>query len=88
MAQLVQLDNRIDDPHGNSRRSTQGKRLARKANWVEGWWDNLGPTPIWVRDKYHLKQICQNIERRTGEKLIPKAFMRTTSQGKGVEWNF
>lgn len=71
-----------------SRRSVEGKRLAGKKDWVEGWWENLGPQPIYIRDKYHLKQVCNEIERKTGEKLIPKAFMKSKSQGKGVEWTF
>lgn len=76
------------DPHGSMRRSIEGKRVARSTNWVEGWWDNLGPRPIYIKDKEHLKHVCSKIEHETGRKLIPKAFMKQKSQGKGVEWSF
>ena len=76
------------DPYGTGRSSPEGRRLMRKKDWVEGWWECLGPTPIYIKDKYHLKQVCEDIEKRTGRRLIPKAFMKTKSQGKGTEWNF
>lgn len=77
-----------DDPHGNARHSEEGQRLSRKKDWVEGWWDHLGPNPIYIRDKYHLKQVCQELSRRTGRTIIPRAFAKPASQGKGLEWNF
>jgi hypothetical protein len=76
------------DPYGTSKRSVEGKRVARSKDWVRGLWENLGPEPIYIKDKYHLKEVCQQIERKTGKKLIPKAFMKPASQGKGIEWNF
>lgn len=77
-----------NDPYGTSRRSEEGRKVARSANYVEGWWENLGPKPIYIRDKHHLKQVCLDIEKRTGQKLIPKMFMKPKSQGSGVEWSF
>lgn len=76
------------DPYGTGRSSPEGKRTLRKKNWVEGWWECLGSNPIYIKDQYHLKQVCLDIEKRTGRKLIPKAFMKAKSQGKGVEWSF
>lgn len=76
------------DVYGQFRSSVEGKRTARKADTVEGWWEDLGPNPIYIRDKYHLKQVCQDIEKRTGKRLIPKMFLKPTSQGKGLEWSF
>ena len=76
------------DPYGTSKRSIEGKRVARKANWVEGVWENIGPEPIHIKDKYHLKEVCLRESKRTGRTIIPKAFMKPASQGKGIEWNF
>ena len=76
------------DPHGTGRSSPEGKRVQRSKDWVRGYWECLGPKPIFIEDKYHLKRVCEEIEKRTGRKLIPKAFMKSASQGKGVEWSF
>ena len=76
------------DPYGTGRSSPEGKRIMRKKDWVEGWWECIGPQPIYIKDKYHLKQVCMEEEKRTGRCLIPKAFMKPKSQGKGVEWSF
>ena len=78
----------IGDTYGQFKKSVEGKRAARRTDTVEGWWENLGSEPIYIRDKYHLKKVCQEIENTTGKKLIPKMFMKPTSQGKGVEWSF
>lgn len=79
---------RETDPYGTLRSTPQGKATQRKQNWVEGWWENIAPEPIYIKDKYHLKQVCLEQEKRTGRKLIPKAFAKPSSQGKGLEWNF
>lgn len=79
---------RMDDPHGNARRSDEGKRLNRKKDWVEGWWDHIGPEPIYCRDKYDVKRACEAVSKRLGKLVIPKAFAKPKSQGKGVEWAF
>lgn len=76
------------DPYGTGRSSPEGRRLMGNKDWVKGWWECLGPQPIYIRDKYHLKEVCTEIEKRTGRRLIPKAFMKHKSQGKGVEWSF
>lgn len=76
------------DPHGNWKRSPEGRRLMLKSNWVEGWWDNLSNEPIYIRDKYHLKEVCQRLSKQTGRTIIPRAFAKPSSQGKGIEWNF
>lgn len=78
----------VADPYATTKRSSEGKALARQKDWVAGWWECLDEKPIYIRDKYHLKKVCLDIQRRTGKVLIPKAFMKPKSQGKGVEWNF
>ena len=77
-----------NDIYGTCRSSQEGKKVMRSANWVEGWWENIGPQPIFIHDKYHLKQVCEEESRRTGRTIIPKAFTKSKSQGKGIEWSF
>ena len=77
-----------DDRYGTCKSSPEGRRLAGKQNWVEGWWENIAAEPIYIRDKYHLKQVCEAESKRTGRIIIPKAFMKPASQGKGYEWSF
>lgn len=79
---------KTQDPYGTMRRSVEGRRVARRADWVEGWWENLGPEPIYIKNKEHLKKVCLDIEKKTGKKFVPKAFAKPTSQGKGLEWSF
>lgn len=88
MAQLVHLDNRQVDPYASSKRSVEGKRVARKSNWVEGWWENIGPTPIYCTTKEEVKAACIRQGKLTGRVIIPKCFMKAKSQGKGFEWSF
>lgn len=76
------------DFYGQARHSTEGKRTQRKSDWVQGWWEHICPEPIYVNDKYELKKICQAESRRTGRTIIPKAFMKWRSDGKGIAWNF
>lgn len=76
------------DQYGTSRHSVEGKRVARKANWIEGWWENIAPEPIYIRDKAHLKQVCLEQSKRTGRTIIPKAFCKPASQGRGIEWSY
>lgn len=76
------------DPYGTLKSTPAGKAINRKKNWVEGVWENIAPEPVYIKDKYHLKQVCLEQEKITGRKLIPKAFMKPKSQGSGVEWSF
>jgi len=76
------------DPYGTSRRSVEGERVKKQRDWVRGTWENIGPKPVFIRDKHHLKEVIMAENKRTGKNLIPKAFMKSSSQGKGVEWNF
>lgn len=88
MAQLVHLEGRTPDPYGTSKRSIEGRRVAKKANWVEGWWENIGPEAVYCRTKEDVKAACIAQGKKTGRIIIPKAFMKPTSQGKGFEWSF
>jgi len=83
---LIRKD--IEDHYGTSRRSETGKRVARSQNWVEGWYENIAPHPIYIRDKYELKRACQEWSAKTGRVIIPKAFAKRSSQGSGIEWTF
>jgi hypothetical protein len=76
------------DTNGNFKRSEEGRRVARRPDVVEGWWDNISSEPVYIKDKYHLKQVCQEQSRRTGREIIPRMFAKTKSQGKGIEWSF
>ena len=78
----------LADTYGNMKKSVEGKRTARSQDWVRGWWEHLGPEPIFIEDKHHLKRVCLDIKKRTGKNLIPKAFAKCSSSGKGLEWNF
>lgn len=71
-----------DDIYGNYKRSEEGKRVNRKSNYVEGIWENIAREPIYIRDKKHLKEVCQK------HGVIPKIFMKPKSQGKGHEWSY
>jgi hypothetical protein len=70
------------DPYGTMRKSAEGRRVARKKDWVEGWWENIDKEPIYIKDKEQLKAECQK------RGVIPKAFAKPVSQGKGLEWTF
>lgn len=70
------------DHYGNYKSSPQGKQTARKKDTVQGVWENIGPEPIYIQDKKHLKQEC---EKRG---VIPKMFMKPKSQGKGHTWTY
>lgn len=72
----------------NLKHTSEGRSLSSKRDWVEGWWSNLGPQPIYIKDKHHLKKVCEALSRKTGLTYIPKAFMKPKSQGRGFEWNF
>ena len=76
------------DTSGNWKRSPEGRRLRGQVDWVAGWWDNIGPNPIYIHDKYHLKQVCAAESKRTGRIIIPRAFAKPKSSGKGIEWTF
>lgn len=76
------------DPYGTSKRSIVGKRVANKKDWVAGTWENISSKPVYIRDKQHLKEVCIAEGKRTGRTIIPKAFMKPKSQGKGFEWSF
>lgn len=79
---------RTIDPYGTAKRSVEGKRVSRSRDWVRGTWENIGPNPIFIKDKEHLKQVCLAESKRTGRTIIPKAFVKPASQGKGIEWAF
>lgn len=76
------------DPLGNAKRSLEGRRTARQKDWVVGWWEHIWHEPIYITDKYHLKQVCQQYSKVIGREIIPKAFAKPKSQGKGIEWSF
>ncbi len=78
----------VSDLYGTSRHSVEGKSIARKQNWVEGWWENISFKPIYIKDKEHLKQVCVEEGRKQGRTIIPKAFVKAKSQGKGIEWSY
>jgi len=70
------------DPYGTCKRSVEGKRVARKPDYVEGWWENIDREPLYIKDRAHLKQECQK------RGVIPKIFSKPASQGKGLEWTY
>lgn len=83
----IRIDREGADPMATSKRSVEGRRLSRKTDWVEGWWENIAPQPIYIKDKYHLKEVCKKYSTKDRE-IIPKAFIKPKSQGKGYEWSF
>lgn len=84
---LIKAD-RVEDRYGTSKRSSAGQRVAHSSNWVEGWYENIAPHPIYIKDKYELKKVCEEWSKRTGRVIIPKAFAKRASQGSGLVWNF
>lgn len=76
------------DPMGTLRSSVEGRRVSRSKDWVRGWWENITPEPVYITDKYHLKQVCLAYSKKIGQDVIPEAFAKPKSQGKGIEWNF
>ena len=70
------------DPYGTCRHSPEGKRVARKSDYVEGWWENIDREPIYIKDKAHLKGECQK------RGVVPVMFAKHKSQGKGIEFNY
>ena len=86
MEVLIRKD--VEDKYGTLKNSEAGRRLCRSSNWVEGWYENIAPHPIYVRDKYELKRVCQEWSNKTGRQIIPKAFAKRASQGNGLEWTF
>ena len=47
--------------------------------WVKGYWEHLGPQPVYIESKKHLFAEC---EKRG---VMPRAFMKPKSQGRGFE---
>lgn len=88
MAQAINSLQVQGDFYGQARHSVEGKRVQKQRDWVRGWWEHIGPEPIFIEDKYHLKKVCLAESKRTGRVIIPKAFIKPASQGKGIEWNF
>lgn len=84
----VLIRTEVEDKYGTTKRSEAGKRVARSSDWVAGWYENIAPCPIYIRDKYELKKVCQAWSAKTGRVIIPKAFVKRASQGSGIEWNF
>lgn len=78
----------IHDPFGTSRRSEEGRKIQRSPNYVEGWWENIAPRPIYIKSKAHLKEVCLAESKRTGRTIIPRMFAKPKSQGKGFEWSY
>lgn len=76
------------DHFGQARHTIEGRRTARKSDYVEGWWENVMSYPVFVKDKYELKRICEAEGRRQGRVIIPRIFAKTKSQGRGIEWTF
>lgn len=76
------------DEFGTLKRSEAGQRVARSKDWVAGWYENIAPHPIYIRDKYELKKVCQYWSDKTGRTIIPRAFAKRSSQGSGLEWTF
>lgn len=77
-----------DDFFGNYRKSVEGKRVNRNSDFVQGWWENISREPVYIKDKYHLKQVCEAESKRTGRLIIPRIFAKPKSQGQGLEWTF
>lgn len=84
----VVITRKIEDPFGTSKRSEAGRSVARSNDWVVGWWENIGPTPVYIKSKEHLKQVCLSYGKKTGRTIIPKAFMKASSQGNSITWSF
>lgn len=82
MIRQVENNGMVGDRYGNYKRSVEGKRVARKSDVVEGWWENITTHPIYIKDKKHLKEVCQKYG------VIPKIFAKPKSQGKGLEWTY
>ena len=49
-------------------------------DWCQGYWEHIDKQPIYIRDKEHLRQECNK------RGVIPKAFLKHTSQGKHYEF--
>lgn len=47
--------------------------------WVEGWYEHIGPEPIYIESK---KQLFEECEKHGN---MPRAFLKPKSQGKGYE---
>ena len=84
----VLIRKEVQDEYGTLKRSEAGRRVARSGDWVCGWYENIAPHPIYIRDKYELKRVCQEWSHKTGRNIIPKAFSKRASQGSGLEWTF
>lgn len=76
------------DELGQCKSSSEGRATMRQRDWIRGWWEHIGPEPVFIRDKQHLKQVCQAESRRTGRIIIPRAFAKPKSDGRGIEWTF
>ena len=50
-----------------------------ETNWAKGWWENIAHEPIYIRDKQHLKEVCE------AHGVMAKALMKPKSDGKGWE---
>lgn len=86
--EIIIKGDKVEDKYGTLKRSEAGRRVARSADWVQGWWENIAPHPIYIRDKYELKKVCQEQSAKTGRTIIPRAFAKRTSQGNEIEWSF
>lgn len=48
-------------------------------SWVEGWWDDLGPEPVYIHNRKHLIEECSK------RGLAPRVLLKPKSQGRGLE---
>ena len=48
-------------------------------DWVKGYWEHIGPEPIYIESK---EQLIRECEKRG---VMPRAFMKPKSQGPGFE---
>lgn len=58
---------------------TEPSSYINTEEWVPGWYEHLGPQPIYIHNKQELVREC---EKRG---LLARAFMKPKSQGKGYE---
>jgi hypothetical protein len=59
--------------------SAQSTTAIHTHDWVRGYWEHIDKEPIYIESKEHLIHEC---EKRG---VMPRAFMKPKSQGKGFE---
>ena len=53
--------------------------MVNTERWVAGVYEHIAEEPIYIRDKQHLFAECDK------RGVVPRAFMKRKSQGKGIE---